>query len=72
MDLYTSRRRLSISKAIDKHPEEQIGVQEKRYRLFGAMRITEIFSLFHGDFPWLCRSIKNHANKTRTKCDIHR
>ncbi|KAG2302028.1 hypothetical protein Bca4012_060357 [Brassica carinata] len=46
MDLYPSRRRLSISKAIDKHPEEQIGVQEKRYRLFRAMRITEILSYF--------------------------
>ncbi|KAF8100847.1 hypothetical protein N665_0214s0008 [Sinapis alba] len=46
MDLYPSRRRLSISKAIDKHPEEQTGVQEKRYRLFGAIRITEILAYF--------------------------
>ncbi|KAG2276411.1 hypothetical protein Bca4012_043373 [Brassica carinata] len=53
MDLYPSRRRLSISKAIDKHTEEQIGVQEKRYRLFGAMRITEILAYFMVIFPVL-------------------
>ncbi|KAF2537889.1 hypothetical protein F2Q68_00020386 [Brassica cretica] len=53
MDLYPSRRRLSISKAIDKHTEEQIGVKEKRYRLFGAMRITEILAYFMVIFPVL-------------------
>lgn len=46
MDLYRSRRRLSIAKAIDEQTEEQIGVQEKRFRLFGVMRITEILACF--------------------------
>lgn len=46
MDLYPSRRRSSLSKAIGKQPEEEIGVQEKRYRLFGAMRIAEILVYF--------------------------
>lgn len=46
MDLYRSRRRLSIAKAIDEQTEEQIGVQEKRFRLFGVMRITEILAYF--------------------------
>lgn len=53
MDPYTSRRRLSISKAIDKQPEGQIGVQEKRYRLFGALRITEILAYFMVIIPVL-------------------
>lgn len=35
-----------MSKAIEKQPEEQIGVQEKRYRLFGGVRITEILAYF--------------------------
>lgn len=46
MDLYRSRRRLSIPKAIDTQTEEQLGVQEKRFRLFGVMRITEILAYF--------------------------
>ncbi|CAA7037856.1 unnamed protein product [Microthlaspi erraticum] len=53
MDLYPSRRRSSHPKAIGKQPEEQIGVQEKRYRLFGAMRITEILVYFMVTIPVL-------------------
>ncbi|CAN8272672.1 unnamed protein product [Cochlearia groenlandica] len=44
MDPYPPRRRLS-SKAIDKQQHgELIGVHEKRYRLFGAVKITEILA----------------------------
>ena len=44
--MYPSRRRLSLSRAIDQQPEDQSGVQEKRCRFLGAMRITEILALF--------------------------
>lgn len=53
MDLYPSRRRSSHSKATGKQTEEQIGFQEKRYRLFGAMRITEILVYFMVIIPVL-------------------
>ncbi|CAG7872863.1 unnamed protein product [Brassica rapa] len=53
MDLYRSRRRLSIPKAIDTQTEEQLGVQEKRFRLFGVMRITEILAYFMVIIPVL-------------------
>ncbi|ANM63258.1 fucosyltransferase 2 [Arabidopsis thaliana] len=44
--MYPSRRRLSLSRAIDQQPEDQSGVQEKSCRFLGAMRITEILALF--------------------------
>lgn len=51
--MYPSRRRLPLSKAIDKEPEEQFGVQEKRCRFLGAMRITEILAFFMVVIPVL-------------------
>lgn len=51
--MYSSRRRLSLSRAIDKQPEEQIGIQEKICRFLGTMRISEMLACFMVFIPVL-------------------